>query len=340
MKNNEKLICHHCGDICNDDSISKDGKYFCCTGCLYVHELLSDNNLNDFYSLSKSAGIKPKKIDKDEFAYLDDVDIKEKLLQYSINGTAKIILFIPEIYCSACIWLLENLYRLNKGILESRVNFLKKEISITFRDNVTSLREIVELLTLIGYRPKLNVADIEGVKQKNPNKSLYIKLGISGFVFGNIMLLALPEYLSNGKLDEIFQVFIRYLSLGLGTLVLYAASDYFKSAWTSLKLRHVNIDVPISIGILVLFFRSLYEIVTMTGPGFIDSLSGLVFFLLIGKLFRQKTFYSLSFDRDFKSFFPLSIIRKEGDKEKFIPLKDIKIGDKLLIRSNEIIPAD
>jgi Cu+-exporting ATPase len=339
-KTSEKIICYHCGDICRDDSIEKDGKYFCCTGCLYVHELLSDSNLNDFYSLTKSSGLKPKNFAKDEFVFLDDEEIKEKMLHYTIGGTSKVTLFIPEVYCSACIWLLENLYRLNRGIIESNVNFLRKEITITFKSNVTSLREIVELLTSIGYRPKLSVSDLENVKQKNPNKPLYIKLGIAGFAFGNIMLLALPEYFSGGDLSDIFKVFIGYLSLFLGTMVLYASSDYFQSAWTSLKLKHINIDVPISIGILTLFIRSAYDIISGSGPGFLDSMTGLVFFLLIGKVFQQKTFYSLSFDRDFKSYFPLSVIKKEGIEEKFISLKDINLGDKLLIRSNEIIPTD
>ena len=334
------LICYHCGDVCKDDSIEKDGKYFCCTGCLYVHELLSDSDLNDFYSLAKSSGIKPKKYEKDEFAYLDDEEIKQKLLHFTIDGTSKVTLFIPEVYCSACIWLLENLYRLNKGILESNVNFLRKEITITFKSNVTSLREIVELLTSIGYRPKLSISDLESVKQKNPNKPLYIKLGIAGFAFGNIMLLALPEYLSGGDLDTVFKEFIGYLTLFLGVMVLYSASDYFQSAWTSLKLRHINIDVPISIGILTLFTRSAWDIITGSGPGFLDSMTGLVFFLLIGRVFRQKTFYSLSFDRDFKSYFPLSVIKKIKGDERFVSLKDIAEGDRLLIRSHEIIPTD
>jgi len=339
-KTSTKIICYHCGDICKDDSIEKDGKYFCCTGCLYVHELLSDSNLNDFYSLTKSSGLKPKNFAKDEFAFLDDEEIKEKMLHYTIGGTSKVTLFIPEVYCSACIWLLENLYRLNRGIIESNVNFLRKEITITFKSNVTSLREIVELLTSIGYRPKLSVSDLDNIKQKNPNKPLYIRLGIAGFAFGNIMLLALPEYFSGGDLSDIFKIFIGYLSLFLGTMVLYSASDYFQSAWTSLKLRHINIDVPISLGILTLYSRSAFDIITGAGPGFLDSMTGLVFFLLIGKVFQQKTFYSLSFDRDFKSYFPLSVIKKQGNEEIFISLKDINIGDRLLIRSNEIIPTD
>jgi Cu+-exporting ATPase len=338
--NKDELICYHCGDICKDDSVQKDGKVFCCTGCLFVHELLADNDLNDYYEVAKKSGIKPKIFGKNEFAYLDNPDIKERILSFSMNGTAKVTLFIPEVYCSACIWLLENLFRLNKGILESKVNFLKKELTVIFKENITSLREIVELLTSIGYRPKLNVSDIEGKKQRPENKSLYIKLGIAGFVFGNIMLLALPEYFAGGMLDTKFKTYLGYLSIVLGLMALYSSSDYFFSAWRSIKLKNINIDVPIALGIGILFIRSIYDIITQSGPGFFDSMSGLVFLLLIGRVFRQKTFHALSFDRDFKSYFPLSVIKISNNQEEYITLKDIKPKDILLIRNNEIIPSD
>ncbi len=336
----EELICAHCGEICPDDTVEKNGQYFCCTGCLFVFDLLHDNGMQDFYDISKEQGITPKVVGKNEFEFLDDAEIIEKLLKYSINGNGKIILYVPEVYCSACIWILENLFRLDKGIIESKVNFLKKEISIVFSQEVTSIRKIVELLTSIGYRPQLNLADMDAPKQKNHNKSLFIKLAVAGFCFGNIMLLSFPEYFSGGDFELNIKSFIGWLNIALAIPVLYAATDYFKSAYNSLKLRNLNIDVPISLGILVLFIRSLLEVVTNTGSGFFDSMSGLVFFLLIGKVFQQKTYHTLSFNRNFKSYFPLSVVRVNADREEHIPVNNVVSGDLLLIRNNEIVPAD
>ncbi len=305
-----------------------------------MHELLNDNNLDNYYKLARKSGIKPKSFDKSEFAFLDDKGIQEKLLQFSINGTSKITLFIPEIYCSACIWLLENLYRLDKGVLESTVNFLKKDISITYNEEQTSLRKIVELITSIGYKPHLNISDIEGKKTIGINKSIFLKVGVAGFAFGNVMLFAFPEYLSGGLLEPEFKKYFGYLSLLLGGALMYSASDFFKTAWTSLKLGYINIDLPISLGILALLIRSAIDILSGRGPGFIDSMAGLVFLLLVGRIFRQKTFYSLSFDRDYKSYFPLSVIRKRNDVEEFVSLNEIKPDDNLIIRNNEIVPTD
>jgi len=336
----EHFVCFHCGDDCPDDTIRIDEKLFCCNGCKTVHQLLSDMDLGTAFEEAKSFGIKSSKFKEREFEFLDDKKIIDKILHFSIDGRAKVTLYLPQIYCSACLYLIENLNKLDKGIIESKVNFLKKETAVLFDENHTSLRKIVELLTAIGYRPQLNYADIEKPKKSNYNKNLYLKLGIAGFGFGNVMLMALPEYLSGGNLEPDIKVFMGYLTMLLSLPVMYAASDYFKSAFTSLKLRHVNIDVPLSIGILVLFVRSIVDIWFGFGSGFVDSLSGLVFFLLIGKIFQQKTYHNLSFSRDYKSYFPLSVIRLHGDAEEYAAISEIHVGDRLFIRNNEIIPTD
>jgi Cu+-exporting ATPase len=121
----------------------------------------------------------------------------------------------------------------------------------------------------------------------------------------------------------------------------YCAVDYFASAYKGLRSRILNIDVPIALGITVLFLRSFIEISLDLGSGFFDSLSGLVFFLLLGRFFQQKTYNFLSFERDYKSYFPIGItkITAEG-KEIAVQIYDVKKGDTLLIRNEELIPVD
>lgn len=340
-KSGEQLICKHCGDICPDDSIRLGNDFFCCNGCLFVYELLRDKNMSDYYDIAKESGIAPQKPNAKEFEFLDDVVTVQNLLLFDHKDTSIVKFYVPQVYCSACIWLLENLNRLSDGINTSEVNFLKKEITINFNNKEITLRQIVELLTTIGYRPELNLADLGNENRKNSvNKGLYLKLGIAGFVFGNIMLLALPEYLSDGKLDPDIRSLMSYLNLIFLLPILYSASDYFKSAFTALKVKHINIDVPISIGVIVLLLRSIYEITTGIGPGYVDSMSGLIFFLLIGKVFQQKTYHNLSFSRDYKSYFPLSVIKLMNGEENYVSINQLVTGDTLLIRNNEIIPAD
>jgi len=155
------------------------------------------------------------------------------------------------------------------------------------------------------------------------------------------MIMALPEYFDyNDSTLQTFLPFFRWLMLALSIpVVFYSASDYFTSAYKGLKNKFINIDVPIALGISVLFIRSIYEIVTLTGPGYFDSLTGLVFFLTLGKFFQRKTYDSLSFDRDYKSYFPVAVTRL-GKKEKSIAVTDLKKGDRILIRNEELIPTD
>ncbi|MFA7327099.1 MAG: heavy metal translocating P-type ATPase metal-binding domain-containing protein [Candidatus Kapaibacterium sp.] len=338
----DKLICKHCSSECPDNTISLGENLFCCNGCKTVYEILHDNNLAGFYNMEDGSGaLKPDSIDTDEFAFLDNAEINEKLKTYSINGKSKVVFNLPQIHCSACIWLLENLPKLKEGILKSEVNFPNKEIDVIYDETVISIRSVVELLAALGYRPKLDLTSMEGNKSKSPNRSLYIKLGVAGFSFGNLMMLAFPEYLSGGEaIEPAIKELINWLNILFIIPLLYAGSDYLKSAYYGLKTKIFNIDIPISIGIIVLAVRSTVDIVTNTGHGYVDSLGGLLFFLLIGKLFQQKTYNLLSFDRDYKSYFPLSVIRKKETENEHITLKDIKIGDVLLIRNNEIIPTD
>ena len=174
-------------------------------------------------------------------------------------------------------------------------------------------------------------------------KQLLYKLGVAGFGFGNVMLLSFPGFFES---DEFwfnqYKYFFRWLMFALTLPVLfYSASDYFISAYKGIRSKILNIDIPLALGILAMFIRSSYDIITDSGQGFFDSLNSLVFLLLIGKFFQQRTYSFLSFERDYKSYFPIGITRiKKDNTEESIQVYDIEEGDRLLIRNEELIPVD
>jgi len=341
----EELRCFHCGEVCVNSEITINSRHFCCQGCKAVFEILNENKLCEYYDLDKNPGISQKKLESaysERYSYLDDPGVTSRLINYSDSNISITTLTVPQIHCSSCIWLLENLHKLNSGIIFSEVNFLQKTVSIRYRHSEISFRELVELLISIGYEPQINLGDLETVQKFPTNRSLYYKIGIAGFCFGNIMLFSLPEYFSfHGNLEKLYKEFFGLWNIILGIPVFfYSASDYFKSAFSGLRQKKINIDFPISLGLLVLFARSVYEIISGTGPGFIDSMTGLIFFLLIGKIFQSKTYDALNFERSYKSYFPISVTIKKGVKISNIPVSELKTGDRILIRSNEIIPAD
>lgn len=342
MKTENTESCYHCGETLDKTIIEFDNKQFCCNGCQTVYDILSQNDLCDYYRLEQMPGISPKIKADGKFAYLENEAILDQLLDYRDESISKIQLYIPQIHCSSCLWLLENLYKLHPSIQQSRVNFLRKEIYVSYQNDNFSLRKLIELLSSLGYEPEINLDQLGKEKKHKISRRLIYQVGLAGFAFGNIMLLSLPEYFGlDSHSFEQFSQWFGWLNLIIATPVaIYSGQDYFKSAWVSIKRKRLNIDVPIALGVFVLYFRSSYEVISQTGPGYFDSLCGLLFFLLLGRLFQEKTYHRLSFERDYRSYFPISITLLKNDEEISVPVNDIKKGDRILIRNGELIPVD
>jgi Cu+-exporting ATPase len=332
--------CYHCGASCGNNPKIFDEKQFCCNGCKTVYEILSNNELGCYYDLQSTPGTIPSDI-KGKYNYLENEIIIEKLLEFNDTETSVVEFFIPSIHCSSCIWILENLTKLNSGVTTSMVNFPSKTVRITFKNAATNLKQLAELLTSIGYEPYISLDDADGIKNK-VDKTLIYQVSIAAFCFGNIMLLSFPEYFDADEFWlEKYKLLFRWLMFAMAIpVVFYSAKNYFISAYKGLSHKILNIDVPIALGIAVLFIRSTIEITFDLGTGFFDSLAGLVFFLLMGKFFQQKTYNFLSFERDYKSYFPIAVTKLADGIEKNIPVQDIEKGDRLLIRNQELIPVD
>lgn len=334
--------CFHCGlDIIKEEEIIFDARNFCCNGCKTVYEIFSLNDLTCYYDFEKSPGATPQDING-KYDFLDNESIVSKLLEFQENSTAIISLNIPHIHCSSCIWILENLQRLQKGISTSQVNFPEKRVRITFNPEVVSIKTIVYLLSSIGYEPYISLENYE-TGSNDVDRSLTYKLGVAFFCFGNIMLLSFPEYFEVKEywLDQ-YRGFFRWLIFVLALpSFFYSASGYYVSAYKSIKTKMLNIDIPIALGIVVMFVRSTFDIFMDYGSGFFDSLTGLIFFMLLGKMFQIKTYSFLSFERDFKSYFPIAITKINTDaSEESVAIYEVEKGDRLLIRNQELIPVD
>lgn len=344
----DKVNCYHCGADCNKTRIEFDEKSFCCNGCKTVYEIFSSNDLSYYYEIQSAAGATPKAIEG-KYDFLNTETIVERLTEFNDGNLQIVNLYIPHIHCSSCIWILENLNKLNPFISNSQVDFPKKTVRVTYNSSKISLKELVLLIARIGYEPYISLADFDN-KKDAVDRSLTYKLGVAGFAFGNVMFLSFPDYFDLSSSDasggefwlNSYEHVFRWLMFAFSLpVVFYAGKDYFISAYKGLRSNILNIDVPIALGILVLFLRSTLEIIFDWGSGFFDSLTGLVFFLLLGKFFQQKTYSFLSFERDYKSYFPIAVTRiSSKGKEESTQVHDIKRGDRLLIRNEELIPVD
>ena len=335
--------CYHCGEDCAEDSLVFDQKPFCCSGCKMVYELLEENNLNCYYDLNERPGTSQRQAGSAAgYQWLDDLESVKKLIQYSDDKVTVVTFFIPTIHCSSCIYLLENIYKIQPAITKAQVNFLRKEVRLTFRHEEISLRQVVELIARLGYAPELNLNDLEHAKTTTSTKQYYLKIGVAFFCFGNIMLLSFPEYLGFKAIsDHSMHRFLGYANFVLSLPVLfYSAREFFVSAIAALRQRSLNMDIPIVLGMIAMFVRSSYDIFFQQGAGYMDTLASLTLLMLIGRLFQNKTYATLSFERDYKSYLPVSVSVRRNGTEQTIPLSKLEVGSKIIVRNQELIPAD
>ena len=339
--------CYHCGEPNGYRAVVFEEKRFCCSGCKTVYQIFQANDLSDYYELQAAAGKSPES-EGANFDFLDLDSVSEKLLEFSDGHLQVVNLNIPHIHCSSCIWVLENLNKLAPGICGAVVDFPKKSVRVTYDCEYLSLKELVKLLASIGYTPAISLDQMDPPKKAGSRELIY-KLGVAGFAFGNVMFLSFPEYFDPGSgpgntefwLQQYKQVFRFLMFVFSLPVLLYASNGYLKAAYKGLRAGILNMDVPIALGIVALFARSTLEVLFDWGPGYFDSFTGLVFFLLLGKFFQQRTYSFLSFERDYKSYFPIAVTRiGNTGLEENIPVYDLQKGDRLLIRNRELIPTD
>ena len=331
-------ICYHCGD----DVIGKGyillEKKFCCNGCKMVYQLLSENNMEAFYTLDKKPGVKPSNASSNKYTFLEVDSIQSKFIDFQDGETVKVTLFLPQIHCSSCIYLLENASKIEPAILSCQVNFTKREAVICYDNSKIKLSELAQFLDKIGYAPNFGNRN---ETEKKIDKQFMYKLGIAGFAFGSIMLWSFPEYLGIEDMNQNMRNFTSYLSFIVSLPVLfYSANGYFVSAFKALRYKSLNLDVPITIGIIALYAQSTYSIFTGGGPGYMDSFATFIFWLLIGKWFQNKTYKTLSFERDYTSYFPVAVTKIIEGKEQIVEIEDLNENDTIIVRNEEVIPCD
>jgi Cu+-exporting ATPase len=339
-------VCRHCGDPCNGRPVRREGEVFCCEGCATVFALLHESGLEGFYACDVAPGVSQRKKtvarDASRFAVLDDPAVTARFVQFDDGALTAARFSVPDLHCASCLWLLERLWRLDRGIVRADADLLRRTVDVWFRPARISLRGVAEKLAAAGYEPLLTDEDRPD-RMPDARRRLYLQLAVAGFAFGNIMLFSIPRYANGVPVEGGFQRLFDTLNIALALpVLLFSASGYFASAFRAVKSRQIILDVPVALGLGVLFTRSVFDIATARSEGFMDSFTGLVFFLLIGRLFQQKAFDRIAFDRSFRSFLPLSVLveRDHGRRRVTTRLSDLQVGDRIVIRPHEIVPAD
>lgn len=308
-----------------------------------MYELIVEHGLGAFYACEVPAGTSQRTTGTGTFtdyAVLDTPDAARHYVEREAAGVIHARFAVPAIHCASCVWLVEQLWRFDAGVVSTEVDVLQRVVRVAFRASATSLRVVAERLAALGYPPVIeNERDAPAPPRER--RALYLRIGVAGFAFGNVMLFSIPRYANGVPLEPWFQRLFNALNLTFAIpVLLYSAAPYFTSAWRAIRARAITIDIPVALGLAVLFGRSVADIASGRGEGFLDSFSGLVFFLLIGRLLQQKAFDGIAFDRTVRSFLPLSVRVERAGALVPTRIEQLEPDDVVVIRAREVAPAD
>jgi P-type Cu+ transporter len=343
-------LCRHCGSDCGSEPVRAGRDVFCCHGCASVFAILNTHGLSHYYECEATPGVSQRAAEPrplDRFAAFDDPAVAASVRLFDDGQIAGAVFAVPDLHCGACVWLLERLWRVDEGVMRAEADLVRRTVQVWYRPERLSLREVAERLASIGYEPVIDTPADPSQAQPaaraaaKSRRTLYLQIGVAGFAFGNAMIFSIPRYAQGGAIEPFLQTFFNALNLALAVPVLvYSASGYFTAAWRAIAARTMTLDVPVALGLAVLFARSVADIVTGRDAGFVDSFTGLVFVLLLGKLFQQKSIDRLSFERTFRSFLPLSVQVEGPHGPRPTAVDRIVPGDRLVLRAHEVVPVD
>lgn len=337
--------CDHCGELIispHQFILNGNIKRFCCSGCETVYQILNNNGLTDYYELKKSSPVKSSPIHKSDesYEYLDHQEFLDKYATCNSNER-KLDFFLEGVHCVACLWLIENLPKVSRGVINAKLNMQKSIVSITI-NNEGSFSNAAKQLALFGYKPHpvLNKADVEEFQKKEDRKML-IKIAVAFASAGNIMLLAFSIY--SGASSWFTSQFNLYSLILFLPILLYSASPFYSSAYNALKNKQLNIDIPIVVALFLGTISGLVSIFTNYQHIYFDSLSTLVFLLLSARFLLKKS-QQRSLDAvDIASFFTSKTAHKWNEENKLfedIHSQFLKQYDLIKVKQGEMIPVD
>jgi len=361
-------LCFHCNEVIPRGinlfvTINQKKQPMCCIGCQAVAQTIVDNNLTQYYQFRTEPAQRGAELIPDELKNIQQKKNKlldEEILQsefiYHDKDSKEAILTVEGISCAACAWLIEMQLKKLKGIENITVNATTQRATVKWQDSAVQLSEILNAIENIGYQALPFKANEIEKRNKASSKVFIKRLGISGILMMQIMMIAVGLYFGAfSGMSESIKVYMRWVSFILATpIILYGAYPFYIGAINALKLKRLSMDVPVSIAIILAFSASAWATITQQGEVYFESVSMFTFLLLIGKFleFRARS-YAAQVSANLLKLMPMTAIRlnkvkhdlsnitKENiNNEELVAAKQLKKNDIVLVKPGEVIPAD
>jgi Cu2+-exporting ATPase len=270
--------CLHCGL-----PVPAGRTEFCCAGCEVVHDAIARNGLEQFYALRETA--EPARTTAHDYTELDDPAFQRLHVTATPGGEAHAALYLEDLRCTACVWLVESAPRCLPGVTEVRVDLGRSRADVVWDPAATSLAQIARYLDRIGHPPHPYRGLARDALRRREDRALLIKLGVAGAAAGNLMLLAIALYAGLfGGMSSADTGFFRWASMCVALPALgFAATPFFRTALGALRARRLHLDLPLSIGILAGLSWGAANVIRGVGEIYFDSLAMLTFLLLCAR---------------------------------------------------------
>jgi cation transport ATPase len=344
------VTCVHCDEVAltaffNENDIERLNA-FCCYGCLTVYNVIHQKGLEAYYDIKKQSGVykrrSPVELNSTQFKFLDDPEFMSEYSYVNSYGGKSMEFYLEGIHCLACLWLIEKLPEFLESVVTSKLD-LERSVATVVLNAGGKFSDVAREFKHLGYRPhplKKN-QDAAALKTKEERSSL-IRIGVAGAAAGNIMMYAVSLY--GGASDSFAQLFNALTVLFAVPVLTYCAFPFYKNALSALKNHTLSIDIPISIALAVGGVMGVYNLLTGVTENYFDSLTTLVFLLLLSRYFLQKIQEKGLSAKDLHFFYQSESVLKadNSDYATFheIHPRFIKLNDILKIRQGEFIPAD
>ncbi|WP_420230351.1 heavy metal translocating P-type ATPase [Psychrobacter sp. ER1] len=281
--------CFHCGDPVPQPpfhtEILGQSREMCCMGCQLAAQSIVEAGLEQYYldrsEINRTASL-PTQLTRLEV--YDHDEIKSQFV-YAQDGMSVAELSVNNLRCAACTWLIESRLDELEGIGKCQVNLTNQRMRVIWDENKLPISRILAVINEIGYEAKPYRQDTHEAMLARHNNQMLLRLGIAALGSMQAMMYAVALYFGEYSDMLIFQRdFLRWVSLFVSTPVFfYAGIPFFTSAWSAIRARQVNMDVPVSLALIITFFASLYATITGQGETYYDSVSMFIFFLLAGR---------------------------------------------------------
>ena len=353
--------CFHCGLPVPDGShitirYQNEDKAMCCHGCEAVANAIIGSGMDDFYRFRTATPDKPEELVPDflqQLSAYDNPQVQKHFVSQSQQGSdhnadiREVSLILEGIVCAACVWLNEKHLLALDGVVSVSINYSTHRARVRWDNQRIQLSQILESISQIGYLAHPFDPDKQQKLIESERKQQLRRIGLAGVLGMQIMIFAVAMYTGDWwGMDPGFKQSFRWISLLLTIPVLiFTSSVFFRAAWRDLGNARVGMDVPVSLGIGIAFIASVYHTIINQGEVYFDSVVMFTFFLLTARYFeftaRKRTAEATESLLNLRPAVATRIVTENGkETQQSIAVSELHIGDHILVRPGEHIPAD